>query len=123
MKNITEYTGKPYSRKYACWDHVHAVRTDADLPTPRYDVQSDSVFEAQALFAKARDESTELQLTNTPQDYDVILMAARWNDRLMWHSGVYYKGLVSHCCNASKQVKLESLEDIKKRFCEVEFWR
>jgi len=36
---------------------------------------------------------------------------------------VYYQGYVSHCERVAKQVKLESLTDIRKRFVEIQFWR
>ncbi|ARK07381.1 hypothetical protein [Salmonella phage SE40] len=41
----------------------------------------------------------------------------------MWHAGVYYEGMVSHCELASRQVRLDSLEDLKDTYSEIEFWR
>lgn len=120
--NINDYTGRPYNfRTYNCWHHVRAVRADAGLSTPRFDVATPSA--AEAMFAEGHRNSRGLVRAGTPQDFDAVLMGARHGKRIIWHSGVYYQGYVSHCEMASKQAKLESLADIRARYSEIEFWR
>nr|DAQ12176.1 MAG TPA: hypothetical protein [Caudoviricetes sp.] len=50
-------------------------------------------------------------------------MGVTHGSRIVWHAGVFYDGNVSHCDRHAKQVKLESLTDIKSKFSEIEFWR
>lgn len=120
--NINDYTGRPYNfRTYNCWHHVRAVRADAGRNTPAFDVSSPSA--AEAVFAEGHRDSRGLVRVDTPQDFDAVLMGVRHGNRIVWHSGVYYQGYVSHCELASKQVKLQSLADIRARYSEIEFWR
>jgi len=120
--NVNDYTGRPYNfRTYNCWHHVRQVRADAGIDTPRFDVARPS--EADAMFAGGFEDSRGLTQVDAPQDFDAVLMGERHGRRIVWHSGVYYRGYVSHCELASKQVKLESLADISARFQEIQFWR
>lgn len=120
--SINDYTGRPYSfSSYNCWTHVRQVRADAGIDTPMFDVATPSA--ADAMFAEGHRDSRGLIRANTPQDYDAVLMGERTGGRIVWHSGVYYQGYVSHCELAARQVKLESLADIRARYSEIEFWR
>lgn len=120
--NINDYTGRPYNfRTYNCWHHVRAVRADAGLNTPCFDVAVPSA--ADAMFIEGHRDSRGLVRACIPQDFDAVLMGVRHGKRIVWHSGVYYQGYVSHCELASKQVKLQSLADIRARYSEIEFWR
>ena len=120
--NINDYTGKPYNfRNYNCWHHVRAVRADAGISTPEFDVAHISA--ANAAFAAGHADSKGLAPISSPSDFDAVLMGERHGSRIVWHSGVYYQGYVSHCELAARQVKLESLADIRARYSEIEFWR
>jgi hypothetical protein len=120
--NINDYTGRRYDfRKYNCWHHVLTVRADIGIETPRFDVAAPS--DADAMFTEGFRDSRGLVRADTPQDFDAVLMGARHGSRIVWHSGVYYEGYVSHCELAARQVKLESLADIRARFQEIQFWR
>lgn len=120
--NINDYTGKPYNfRTYHCWHHVRAVRADAGIDTPAFDVAAPSG--AYAMFAEGQRDSRGLLRVYEPQDFDAVLMGVGHGKRIIWHSGVYYGGYVSHCELSSKQVKLQSMADIRARFQEIQFWR
>lgn len=120
--NINDYTGLPYNfRERNCWHHVANVRADAGLETPRFDVATPSA--AGAMFAEGHRDSKGLVRVDAPQDFDAVLMGLRHGARIIWHSGVYYQGYVSHCEMAARMVKLETLADIRARFQEIEFWR
>lgn len=120
--NINDYTGRRYDfRRYNCWHHVRQVRADAGIETPRFDVASPSG--ADAMFAEGFCDSRGLVQVEVPRDFDAVLMGERLGHRIVWHSGVYYGGYVSHCELAARQVKLESLTDIRARFQEIQFWR
>ena len=120
--NINDYTGRRYDfRKYNCWHHVRQVRADSGIDTPRFDVASPSA--AGTMFAEGQRDSRGLTPVAEPQDFDAVLMGVRHGGRVVWHSGVYYAGYVSHCELASRQVKLESLADIRARYQEIQFWR
>lgn len=120
--NISDYTGRPYNfRTYNCWHHVRAIRADAGLITPPFDVATPSA--ADAMFAEGHRNSRGLTHVNAPQDFDAVLMGVAHGRRIVWHSGVYYQGYVSHCEMAARQVKLETLADIRARYPEIEFWR
>lgn len=121
--NITEYTGLPYDfRKRNCWHHVINVRSDAGLYTPRFDVVSPSAANEMFLSGQHHD-SKGLTKVDEPQNFDAVLMGVCAGRRIVWHSGVYYDGYVSHCELAARQVKLETLADIRARFQEIQFWR
>lgn len=120
--NINDYTGRRYDfRRYNCWHHVRQVRDDAGIATPAFDVATPSG--ADAMFAEGLRDSRGLVRVYTPQDFDAVLMGERHGSRIVWHSGVYYGGCVSHCELAARQVKLEALADISARFQEIQFWR
>lgn len=120
--NINDYTGLPYDfRKRNCWHHVRNVRADAGLETPAFDVAYP--HGAQDMFEQAHADSRGLTKVPEPQDYDAVLLGYDHGNRVIWHSGVYYKGYISHCERAAKQVKLEALTDIARRYPRIEFWR
>lgn len=54
---------------------------------------------------------------------DAVLMATRRGKRMIWHAGIYWQGMVSHCEMAAKQVRLEPLSAIAERYERIEFWR
>lgn len=120
--NINDYTGRPYNfRNYHCWHHVRQVRADAGVNTPEFDVARPS--QEQDAFARGLADSRGLVHVDIPRDFDAVLMGERQGGRIVWHSGVYYNGSVSHCERAARQVKLESLADIRARYSEIQFWR
>lgn len=120
--NINDYTGRRYDfRRYNCWHHVRAVRADVGIDTPAFDVAAPSG--ADAMFSEGFRDSRGLVRVYEPQDFDAVLMGEQHGSRILWHSGVYYGGYVSHCELAARQVKLEALADIRARFQEIQFWR
>lgn len=120
--NITEYTGARYDfRTYNCWHHVRRVRADAGLDTPVFDVVSPSKIED--AFTQAHEDPCGLVRADIPQNFDAVLMGCRLGSRIIWHAGVYFDGMVSHCELMARQVKLESLPDVKDRYPYIEFWR
>jgi len=121
--NINIYTGRIYDfKKYHCWHHVIAVRADAGIFTPEFDVTRPC--DADSAFKSGQDmDSKGLVMATEPQDFDAVLMGHTHGNRIIWHSGVYYGGYVSHCERAAKQVKLEALSDLIKRYPRIQFWR
>lgn len=120
--NINAYTGLPYNfRTHNCWHHVINVRADAGISTPAFDVATPSA--ADAMFAEGHRDSRGLSRVDAPQDFDAVLMGEPHGKRIVWHSGVYYQGYVSHCAMAARMVKLEALADIRALYSEIEFWR
>ncbi|QHJ80292.1 MAG: hypothetical protein [Bacteriophage sp.] len=121
--NINIYTGKQYDfRRYNCWHHVIKVRGDAGIDTPKFDVVRPC--DAARMFASGQGvDSKGLVMASVPRDYDAVLMGYLHGGRVVWHSGVYYGGYVSHCERAAKQVKLEALSDLIKRYPRMQFWR
>lgn len=122
MTDINSYTGLPYDfRRRNCWHHVMNVRKDAGLETPDFNVisprQIDQAFDDGHAAPKG------LQQVFTPQDYDVVLLGARTGKRIVWHAGVYYAGMVSHCAMYARQVKLDALADLRQHYSEIEYWR
>lgn len=119
---INNYTGKPYNfRKYNCWHHVRAVRADAGLNTPEFDVTSPAAINS--AFDAGHYDTKGLVKVKEPQNFDAVLLGAHLAGRIVWHAGVYYDGFVSHCELASRQVRLELLTEMKERYVEIEFWR
>lgn len=120
--NINDYTGLRYDfRKRNCWHHVRNVRADAGIDTPAFDVLYPTA--AQDMFAAGHVDSKGLVKVENPRNFDAVLLGYKHGGRIIWHSGVYYDGYVSHCERAAKQVKLETLIDIRKRYPRIEFWR
>lgn len=120
--NITDYTGIAYNfRTMNCWQFVRMVRADVGIATPEFDVMSPVGISA--AFDVGHVNSKGLVRVYDPCNYDAVLMATKAGGRLVWHAGVYYDGMVSHCERAAKQVRLESLADIKRKYQEIEFWR
>lgn len=122
MKHITEYTGMAYNfRTNNCWQFVRLVRGDAGIETPPFDVISPA--QINDAFAGGHDDPKGLVRQYDPRNYDAVLMGNKTGGRIVWHAGVYFDGMVSHCERHAKQVRLESLSDIKKKYPEIEFWR
>lgn len=120
--NINDYTGMAYDfRKMNCWHFVRLVRSEAGLITPEFDVMSPVGINA--AFDAGHEDSKGLVRVIEPSDFDAVLMGCRIGRRVIWHSGVYYQGMVSHCERNAKQVRLESLSDIRLKYTEIEFWR
>lgn len=120
--NINAYTGKPYNfRTYNCWHHVRNVRSDAGIETPEFNVTSPR--EINQAFSDGHVATKGLRQVFIPQNFDAVLLGTKTGGRIVWHAGVYYDGLVSHCALYARQVKLESLSDLKHIYTEVEFWR
>lgn len=120
--NISSYTGRRYDfRNYNCWHHVRAVRADAGIKTPAFDVLTP--VQINRAFDDGHSDSKGLVRVDSPENYDAVLMGVPHGSRVVWHAGVYFEGNVSHCDRHAKQVKLESLTDIKSKFSEIEFWR
>lgn len=120
--NISAYTGLQYDfRRRNCWHHVRNVRADAGLSTPSFDVISPRRIDT--AFDEGHADTKGLTKANVPQNFDAVLMGQRAKGRVIWHAGVYYEGMVSHCELASRQVRLDRLEDLKDIYTEIEFWR
>lgn len=120
--NINSYTGLPYNfRSYNCWHHVRKVRADAGLETPEFNVLSPrAINEA---FENGHAAPKGLEQVFTPQNFDAVLMGTKTGGRIVWHAGVYFEGMVSHCALYARQVKLDALNDLKQVYQEIEFWR
>lgn len=119
---IASYTGLPYDfRRYNCWHHTRAVRADAGITTPVFDVISPvGINDA---FDKGHMDPKGLQRVCEPSNFDIVLMGYVHAGRVVWHAGVYFDGMVSHCERVAKQVKLESLADVTDKYPKIEFWR
>jgi hypothetical protein len=122
MIDINSYTGLPFDfRTRGCWHHVRNVRADAGLETPKFDAASPK--EIQAAFDAGHMDAKGLTQVDSPQNLDAVLMARRQGNRLLWHAGVYFDGMVSHCDMAARQVMLEPFSDILQKHERVELWR
>ena len=121
MNPLTEYTGKAYNfLTYNCWDHVKAVRAKVGIDTPKFDCTSPNFIND--TFIDAHDNSKGLTQSETPNDYCAVLMASKRGRRVLWHSGVYLNGMVSHCDRFSRQVRIDTLKSIIEKSERVEFW-
>lgn len=120
--SITDYTGLPYDfRRYNCWHHVRRVRGDVGLSTPTFDVTSPTTIAS--AFEAGHSDPKGLERATSPQNYDAVLLGTYHRGRVVWHAGVYYDGMVSHCELASRQVRLDRLDDLRDTYQEIEFWR
>lgn len=120
--NIHGYTGAYYDfRRYNCWHHVRRVRNDAGIFTPEFSVAS--IHDIDAAFEAGRQNPKGLTRQQVPEDLDIVLLGFKHAGRIVWHSGVYHGGNVSHCERIAKQVKYEPLADLKAVYMEIEFWR
>lgn len=120
--SIQDYTGRPYNfRTNNCWHHVCKVRGDAGLYTPEFSVASPHGINA--AFDAGHNDPQGLTRQQTPENYDIVLLGFKHAGRIVWHSGVYFDGNVSHCERIAKQVKFEPLSDLKETYTEIEFWR
>ena len=122
MKSISSYTGIPYDfMTYNCWGHVRNVRSDAGLATPEFDCVS--IEEISSTFESGHADSKGLTQVTEPHNFDAVLMATSKRGRLIWHSGVYCDGMVSHCDRWAKQVIMEPLSSLRRQYERIEFWR
>ena len=122
MNPLAKYTGLAYDFVTRnCWHHVRSVRADAGLDTPEFDCSAIEV--ANSAFDAGHADSKGLAQVSEPRNFDVVLMSSNRAGRLMWHSGVYCDGMVSHCDRWAKQVIMEPLDSIKRKCKGVEFWR
>lgn len=120
--NINDYTGLPYDfQTRNCWHHVRNVRADAGIKTPEFDCASPAgITDA---FEHGREVRKGMIHIMEPRNFDAVLMATNRGGRLLWHSGVYVDGMVSHCDRWAKQVRLQSLSEIRSEYERIEFWR
>ena len=122
MNPLAKYTGLAYDfMRRNCWHHVRNVRADAGLETPEFDcVSMDGIG---ATFEAGHADSKGLVQVAEPHDFDAVLMATSKRGRLIWHSGVYCDGMVSHCDRWAKQVIMEPLPSLRRQYERIEFWR
>lgn len=97
------------------------VRSDAGLETPDFNVASPAQIDA--AFDSGHKNPKGLQRQQAPKNLDIVLLGFKHAGRIVWHSGVYHEGNVSHCERVAKQVKYEPLSDLKAVYTEIEFWR
>ena len=122
MNPLAKYTGLAYDFVTRnCWNHVRNVRADAGLETPEFDCVS--VGGISAAFESGHADSKGLVQVAEPHDFDAVLMAKSKRGRLIWHSGVYCDGMVSHCDRWAKQVIMEPLPSLRRNYERIEFWR
>ena len=122
MNPLAKYTGLAYDfMRRNCWHYVRMARSDAGLATPEFDCVS--MEGISATFEAGHEDSKGLEQVSEPHDFDAVLMATSKRGRLIWHSGVYCDGQVSHCDRWAKQVRLQSLSEIRSEYERVEFWR
>ena len=122
MSPLAKYTGLAYDFVTRnCWHHVRNVRADAGLFTPEFGCSD--INESASAFELGHADSKGLSMVTQPRDFDAVLMATEKRGRLIWHAGVYHDGMVSHCDRWAKQVRLQSLSEIRSEYERVEFWR
>lgn len=121
MNPLAKYTGLAYDfMTRNCWHYVRMVRSDAGLATPEFDcVSMDGIS---ATFEAGHADSKGLTQITEPHDFDAVLMATSKRGRLIWHSGVYCGGMVSHCDRWAKQVIMEPLSSLRRQYERIEFW-
>lgn len=122
MNPLATYTGIAYDFiARNCWHHVRMVRADAGLHTPEFDCVS--IEEICSTFEAGHADSKGMKQVTEPHDFDAVLMATEKRGRLIWHSGVYCDGMVSHCDRWAKQVIMEPLSSLRRKYERIEFWR
>ena len=122
MNELAKYCGIAYDfQRYNCWHHVRRVRSDYGLQTPEFDCQC-MLLENEA-FENAHYDSKGMEQISNPENLCAVLMARKVKDRLVWHSGIYLDGVVSHCDRCARQVRIEPLKALEKVYERVEFWR
>ena len=122
MNQLAKYTGIAYDFvQMNCWHYVRKARADFGLQTPEFDcVDVDGIS---STFEAGHSDSKGLIQVYEPRNFDAVLMASSKRGRLVWHSGVYCDGQVSHCDRWVKQVIMEPLSEIRRQYERVEFWR
>lgn len=120
---ITDYNGMAYSfRSYNCWDHAVAVRKDFGIKTKLFAPSNlESAFAV--ITAEMQKLDHGLVSAETPQNFDVVIAGKMTSKRMVYHCGIYFNGMISHCDRYAKQVRMESLDDFKAGFEGVTFWR
>ena len=122
MNKLAKYCGIPYDfRSYNCWHHVRKVRADYGIYTPEFDCEHQE--NENSTFDAAHSDSKGMQQLESPENMCAVLLAKSVNGRVVWHSGVYLDGCVSHCDRHAKQVRIEPLKALQKIYERVEFWR
>ena len=122
MNPLAAYTGKPYDfNLYNCWHHVKKVRLDAGIVTPDFDCLDIDLINK--TFDDAHSDSKGLTQISEPVNYCAVLIARKHRNRLLWHSGVYLDGMVSHCDRSAKQVHFCTLKELQSKSERVEFWQ
>jgi hypothetical protein len=120
---MQRYIGKPYNfRNYNCWQHAAKVRDDFGIKTRMF--QPRTIKEAFVLIqAQMTVIDNGLSLVDEPQDFDIVFIEKEVGGRRVYHCGVFHDGNVSHCCNNFGSVRYEPLNDFKKGYTGVSFWR
>lgn len=114
---LSEYTGLAYCFKTRnCWHHVINVRKDFGLETPDFDCTKPELSDS--VFIQGHCDTKGMQQIDAPESLCAVLMCIDGR----WHSGVYFDGMVSHCDMYARQVRLDSLESLKRLSERVEFW-
>lgn len=122
MNKLSKYTGLHYNfRLYNCWHHVRRVRADNKLQTPDFDCSSPD--DADAVFDAAHNNTKGMVQITEPEPFCAVLIATERRNRIVWHSGVYLDGMVSHCDMVARQVRLDSLKSLQEKSVRIEFWR
>ena len=114
---LSEYTGIAYDfRNYNCWHHVIKVREDNGIDTPEFDCTKPELSDS--VFIQGHCDTKGMQQIGEPESLCAVLMCIDGR----WHSGVHFDGMVSHCDMYARQVRLDSLESLKRLSERVEFW-
>ena len=123
MPDISSYTGKPYSfKRYNCWDHAVAVRKDNGIKTKAFSPKSMSnAFKI--ITAEMQRLDHGLTLVDAPQNYDVVIIKKACCEPAVYHCGVWFNGMVSHCSRDAGQVIMEPIQAFSAGYERVTFWR
>ena len=120
---MNEYNGIYYSfRNYNCYDHAVKVRKDKGIKTRLFKPKNmDNAFKQ--ITAEMQKLDNGLTKTDDPQNYDIVMAMRIYSKRKVYHCGIYFNGMVSHCDRQAKQVRMQTLSEFSESYKEVTFWR
>jgi hypothetical protein len=120
---LAKFIGIPYKfRTMNCWHFVVMVRKEFNIKTRMFKTRTmQDAFDV--ITAQMSIIDNGLSLVDEPQDFDIVIVEKIHKKRRAFHCGVYHDGGVLHCDNQFKSSRYEPLEEFKKGYEGVTFWR
>lgn len=115
--------GKPYSfRFYNCWDYVVDIRNQAGIDTPLFSVRKMSDA-AKKIESEMHNVDHGLKKVESPKNFDVVIGFRMFKGKRLFHCGIWYNGLINHCCLGAKQVVSQEQREFIRDYEAITLWR